>query len=125
MIRDKIVLKMAMVIRKSMKKNGRRIEKLQPERERRTKKEIKNINDFSQKNKNINDEIRITSLSLPFLFLKNKNMGIYVKKEKVQLAKIDLHKKGWVYCSKSLYIYIYNFNISYFFDLPFFKIWLF
>jgi len=35
-------------------------------------------------------------LPLIFVFFKKQKIGLFLQKQKVQLAKMDLHKKRWV-----------------------------
>jgi len=54
--------------------------------------------------KNINGTVIITLVPLSFDDFKKEKVGFFGPNEKVLLAKMDLHKIRWVYCSKSMYI---------------------
>jgi hypothetical protein len=53
--------------------------------------------------------LEITFVSFSINFLKKQKHGHLCPREKVHLAKIDLHEMRWVYCSKPhIYVYIYK-----------------
>jgi len=64
--------------------------------------------------KNINGTVTITIVPLSFDDFKKVKVGFSGPNEKVLLAKIDLHKIRWVYCSKPLNILISLFVKTFF-----------